>query len=142
MITRFWVIIKRGVDKFGRVNKNGGLSGTRGPQGSSGIGFYLTVNGEYDIRFKQIKNLQQPTDYNDAATKKYVDHQTENIKQSINEKLDMFKDNIENMNQSLLEIEQLLESLDIKHNALDADLKLLEAMILENLTINLEAKKV
>lgn len=75
------------VDKFGRFSKKGkfgptgdrgprGLPGERGPpgeQGVQGIGFKLTSNGDYNLNYKNIKNVKSPQDKEDAVNKIYVD---------------------------------------------------------------------
>ena len=45
----------------------------RGIQGAPGVGFSLTVDGNYDINKKRLTNVGAPSDNTDAATKKYVD---------------------------------------------------------------------
>ena len=45
----------------------------RGPEGSPGIGFELTKNGNYDMDGKRLTVISKPVDGTDAATKAYVD---------------------------------------------------------------------
>ena len=45
----------------------------RGIQGAPGVGFSLTVDGNYDMNKKRLTNVGAPSDNTDAATKKYVD---------------------------------------------------------------------
>ena len=45
----------------------------KGIQGTPGVGFSLTANGNYDINKKRLTNVGAPSDDEDAATKKYVD---------------------------------------------------------------------
>lgn len=58
------------IDKFGR--RRGSASGlvTRGPPG---IGFKLTKDNNYDIQGRRLKNIGEPSDEQDAATRMYVD---------------------------------------------------------------------
>ena len=45
----------------------------KGLQGAPGVGFNLTSDGNYDMNGKKLTNVGEPTDYKDAASKKYVD---------------------------------------------------------------------
>ena len=45
----------------------------RGIQGAPGVGFNLTVDGDYDMVNKKLRNVGNPVSNTDAATKKYVD---------------------------------------------------------------------
>ena len=45
----------------------------KGVQGAPGVGFNLTSDGNYDMNGKKLTNIGEPTDYKDAASKKYVD---------------------------------------------------------------------
>ena len=56
------------VDKFGRYR--GRIAPARGPPG---VGFVLTAEGDFNMRNKRMKNIKQPYDAADAATKAYVD---------------------------------------------------------------------
>ena len=69
-------------DHIGHVKYTGG----RGPAGRDGIGFKLTVNGNYDLDNKLIRNLECPPDVKDddsfeniqkdmksAVNKEYID---------------------------------------------------------------------
>ena len=46
---------------------------SRGIQGARGVGFNLTLSGDYDMINKKLRNVGAPSVNNDAATKKYVD---------------------------------------------------------------------
>ena len=46
---------------------------SRGIQGAPGVGFNLTLSGDYDMINKKLRNVGAPSVNNDAATKKYVD---------------------------------------------------------------------
>ena len=48
----------------------------KGIQGSPGVGFRLTSDGNFDITGKKLTNVGTPTANADAATKKYVDDNT------------------------------------------------------------------
>ena len=48
----------------------------KGIQGAPGVGFSLTANGNYDINKKRLSNVGEPSDNQDAATKKYVDNKS------------------------------------------------------------------
>ena len=48
----------------------------KGVQGSPGVGFRLTQDGNFDITGKKLTNVGAPTSNADAATKKYVDDNT------------------------------------------------------------------
>ena len=45
----------------------------RGIQGAPGVGFSLTADGNYDINKKRLRDVGAPSANTDAATKKYVD---------------------------------------------------------------------
>ena len=45
----------------------------RGIQGTPGVGFSLTADGNYDMIGKKLTNVGAPSANTDAATKKYVD---------------------------------------------------------------------
>ena len=45
----------------------------KGIQGAPGVGFNLTSSGDYDMINKKLRNVGAPSDNTDAATKKYVD---------------------------------------------------------------------
>ena len=45
----------------------------KGIQGAPGVGFKLTVSGDFDITGKKLTNVGTPSSNADAATKKYVD---------------------------------------------------------------------
>lgn len=82
------------VDKFGRYSYRTpprgprGKQGEPGPQGESGLpgppgeGFLKTENGDYNINGKRLKNIQEPEEQGDAASKSYVDQQTGQLRQS------------------------------------------------------------
>ena len=75
---------------FNTQNKNNPFS--RGIQGSPGVGFKLTVDGNFDITGKKLTNVGAPTANADAATKKYVDDNTSSHTSSgltVNSNIDM-----------------------------------------------------
>ena len=51
----------------------------KGVQGSPGVGFRLTVDGNYDISGKKLTNVGAPSSNSDAATKKYVDDNSSSV---------------------------------------------------------------
>ena len=53
----------------------------KGDPGLPGIGFNLTVDGNFDIDSKTLTDVADPVDNGDAATKGYVD--TKNSQQNI-----------------------------------------------------------
>lgn len=53
--------------------KSSGSGTSRGQRGLPGVGFKLTASGDYDMENKQLKNLKNPTDNQDACTKAYTD---------------------------------------------------------------------
>ena len=80
------------VDKFGRYSHRTpprgprGKQGERGPsgaQGPPGEGFVKTENGDYTINGKRLKNIQEPQEQKDAATKSYVDQKIDQLRQSL-----------------------------------------------------------
>lgn len=75
------------VDKFGRTSKRGltGHGGEIGPKGPQGEGFYLTKNGDYDLKLKRIQNLGNPFDNNDSVTKEYADKEIKRLEESLRE---------------------------------------------------------
>lgn len=60
------------VDKFGKHISKKEDKNLRGPPGK---GFNLTLDGNYDVQNKLIKNLKDPEDIYDAATKNFVESQ-------------------------------------------------------------------
>lgn len=78
------VRVKNNIDKFGR-RSDGKIAIIRGPPG---IGFKLIDDKNYDIQGKCLKNVGDPNDKQDGATRDYVDrciHQTLNaIQESSN----------------------------------------------------------
>ena len=50
----------------------------RTPRGPPGPGFKLTQDGNYDIDNKQLKNIKDGTDNNDAVNKNQMEHYIEN----------------------------------------------------------------
>lgn len=52
-----------------------GPQGPEGPGGPQGNGFNLTVLNDFDLQHKCIKNLGEPKENHDAATKMYVDNE-------------------------------------------------------------------
>lgn len=54
-----------------------------GPIGPPGIGFKLTNTGDYDIERKHLKNVADPDDLTDSATKNYVDSNYNELKNSV-----------------------------------------------------------
>ena len=46
----------------------------KGIQGAPGVGFSLIADGNYDMNKKRLTNVGAPSANTDAATKKYVDH--------------------------------------------------------------------
>ena len=44
----------------------------KGIQGAPGVGFNLTLSGDYDMINKKLRNVGAPSVNSDAATKKYV----------------------------------------------------------------------
>lgn len=59
------------VDKFGRHEKR-----SRAVKGPKGDGFSFTPDGDYDIRKKRLKFVNDPLDATDAVNKRYVDSNT------------------------------------------------------------------
>lgn len=51
--------------------------------GPPGIGFKLTNDGNYDMEKRILKNLEDPIDLNDSATKSYVDATKNDLKSKI-----------------------------------------------------------
>jgi hypothetical protein len=58
------------IDKFGRRNPRTKVIYIRA---QSGRGLKLTRDGQYDIQTKILRNVGEPTERNDAATREYVD---------------------------------------------------------------------
>lgn len=59
------------IDKFGRSASS---SNKIYIKGTPGIGFKLNSDGNFDLQKKQLKNLKNPLDPYDGATKIYVDN--------------------------------------------------------------------
>ena len=55
-----------------------GQTGLPGKQGPLGVGYKLTADGNYDIDNKQLKNIKDGTDNNDAVNKNQMEHYIEN----------------------------------------------------------------
>lgn len=87
-----------------------GLQGVPGPPGLQGVpgtpgeGFLKTENGNYNINWKRLQNLQDPQEKEDAATKNYIDEKIEEL----NKKL------ISNIS-TIAKIEEYLYSKDEKY---------------------------
>lgn len=71
------------VDKFGRISTSSSRGVVRNVRGERGVGFNLTVDGDYDMQMKNLKNLKIPMGVNDAATKKYVDDEVAEIRKEL-----------------------------------------------------------
>lgn len=55
----------------------------QGPPGIPGIGFKLTNDGNYDMEKKILRNLSDPLEISDSATKAYTDHIKEDLKSEV-----------------------------------------------------------
>ncbi|XP_037906093.1 short-chain collagen C4-like [Hermetia illucens] len=80
-----------------------GPSGPRGPEGKSGkdglqglhgAGFNKTESGDYNIKFKQLKNLGEPVEDADASTKNYVNINIEKLKEYIDRQIQLELDEL------------------------------------------------
>ena len=73
----------------------------KGIQGSPGVGFNLTSDGNYDMINKKLRNVGAPSDNTDAATKKYVDDNSSSIllssKLTVDSNIDMNSKMIKNL---------------------------------------------
>lgn len=49
------------------------LTSSKGEKGDPGVGYNLTVDGNYDIENKRLVNVASPISDYDTATKKYAD---------------------------------------------------------------------
>ena len=58
---------------MGIFNEHSNNTFAKGIQGAPGVGFNLTSDGDYDMINKKLRNVGAPSDNTDAATKKYVD---------------------------------------------------------------------
>lgn len=68
--------VKNTIDKFGRQGKTTNTVVLKGP---AGVGFKLTINGNYDINKKKLENVGEPENASDCATRNYVDNILVNI---------------------------------------------------------------
>ena len=64
-----YAIIKMGI--FNEHSYNHPFA--RGIQGTPGVGFSLTADGNYDMVGKKLRNVGAPASNTDSATKKYLD---------------------------------------------------------------------
>lgn len=82
------------VDKFGRFSHRApprGPRGERGIPGPPGEGFTKNENGDFNINWKQLKNITEPQEDSDAATKNYVDTKIQDIKTILENEIQNFK---------------------------------------------------
>lgn len=54
-----------------------------GPPGIPGVGFKLTDDGHYDMERKYLRNVKEPSEINDCATKNYADSIRGDLKKDI-----------------------------------------------------------
>lgn len=97
------------LDKFGRSG-----STSKGPVGPPGIGFKLSVNGEYDMNGKRLINLKNPSLDMDAVTKKYVDDQIFSELKAISETLNYLSHDNSKMRKIILINENSIANLKQK----------------------------
>jgi len=66
-----------------------------GPMGPPGVGFKLTLDGNYDMESKILKHCKNPVDDQDVSTKRYVLNELENKYQNLKEAIKSAKTNID-----------------------------------------------
>jgi len=66
-----------------------------GPMGPPGVGFKLTLDGNYDMESKNLKHCKNPIDDQDVSTKRYVLNELENKYQNLKEVIKSAKTNID-----------------------------------------------
>ena len=89
-------------------------------KGERGIGFQLTVNGDYDIDDKKLTNVAKPISENDAATKSYVDEQDENVRNELKLKMNADRRSLlELTDRNMIHINGRLESIERKYQEVD-----------------------
>lgn len=93
------------IDKFGRRTKQ---ISTLTLRGRPGIGFLLTSDGNYDIRHKTLKNVSDPVDGQDSATRGYVDNRNVETKMLL---MNTFEDKFHNLTEEIHKFKQSLEDI-------------------------------
>lgn len=76
LISQLLNMVNNTIDKFGRRRQK---TNTLSIRGQTGIGFKLTRDGHYDIQRKRLKNVGDPADSRDSATREYVDKSIKNF---------------------------------------------------------------
>lgn len=124
----FFIISKMVIDKFGRSGES-----ERSTPGPPGIGFFLTSDGNYDMQFKRLVNINNPTHVKDAATKEYIDDEIDVINKTITLLRKSIDDTYDNLmtyiNAENLKITEILQNLELAiinlevHNLKKGDLQ-------------------
>jgi hypothetical protein len=99
------------VSKFGSVfQKDGKLVNFNSLRGPKGNGFKILSDGNFDIENKTLKNVQNPLDDFDVATKLYVDLMAISLKEEIQSKQEQLSTEFsEKIMQIKKEVEQYIE---------------------------------
>ena len=102
------------VDAFGRTLKDSKV--VRGP---SGVGYKLTSEGDYDLDYKKLCNVADPSESGDAINLKFLIKSLGEISKTVSE----IKDQIDNLNKDLKihrsEIDNLNKDLKIHRSEID-----------------------
>ncbi len=129
------------MNKFGQtkpiVKKSSGGTFQRGPPG---VGFKLTVDGNYDMGNKRLLNIDHlPRENNEVASKIYVDILNESMKDEWVEFEEQCKVKLENLKQELLDYDTHYKSmLNSIHNSLSKNVKDLQVQ-LNNLSLKVDS---
>ena len=129
------------VDAFGRTLKDSKV--VRGPPG---VGYKLTSEGDYDLDYKKLCNVADPSESGDAINLKFLIKSLGEISKTVSE----IKDQIDNLNKDLKihrsEIDNLNKDLKIHRSEIDnlnKDLKIHRSEIDENvITLGLRIQEI
>lgn len=113
---------------------------SRGLQGDPGLGFNLTVDGDFDISNKKLCNVGDPIAKNDACTKDYADTKISVLDHLING-MGGIRDKVEQQNVDIKTIPAQNGRIQQVHNTLLSETRKINASITTKFNENNERLK-